>query len=973
MSEDRFDRALRAMLLERAPDEVPDELRARVADVIGGTGAGASEATGGPIRSASAGPAPRRRARPVARRIPSRLTSIAAGIVALAVVGGTLLALAGLHGSIVGPAPTASPSPLPSGAPPSGVRVVDTSWAFDDITWSPDGSSFAALAETEAGKAEVRVYSSSGKLLARESGDGYGWLDAPHVAIQTGQFPDTAPHPVVLLDVRTGSRQTLAGDWLAVSGSGHGTLALLRPGGASFVLWRPGFESAAIDGQIASYWNTGAPDPWSPDGSHLAYWLPTTSADASGGTDPGGIVLASIGGPATPTVLAVLDAASGRQEAAFASTPLDPRAFASWSRDGSWLAGASATGAGRVLLPAPGGASSAVQSLPAPLQPLGWTQDGELAVGNSTGAVGTWDPRSSGGVLRASLPAGARTVASPCGGSLTLDAAGNLLVESRRNPVGDPYLTGGIDIGGVSLDHALLACGRVTSQVAGGPTDLVLAPVKDLAAAADPPALVAPSPSPTATPTASGWPVALPGPLGGAEDPFVVGSDGTVYLATAPWGSSGQGEVLAVGPDGAKPGWPFAPAGIAAFDRPVPGPNGTVYVNGWRYGNGTQSTNDAAVWALDAAGQVLPGWPVDVPGGAQGMAVAPDGTAYFIERASSGGAQAVALDASGHVKPGWPVVLTGGLACGGVNCGPVGDLVAADGTYYVQVATSTASGAPIELVALSADGSVRAGWPVRVPGEGFALGSDGNVYAWGVENSAPAAKYLPPLHILRATYTILGLDGRPLPGWPVTIQGPSSPPAIAPDGSILVAIGGEPGQAERVEAIGTDGRVQAGWPYTLPSGVEAWGYGIGEGNPPRLSAPWLGSDGTAYLAVHRTGATQSDGIIALGSNGAVRSGWPLWLPADTQFQLANMSVGGGGNLRGPAFASDGTIHVAVTRGRRGAVLGLAPNGTERVGWPFVTSSQSEFVVGLLVAPDETLYVATTSRLYAVRPEGRPAS
>lgn len=493
-------------------------------------------------------------------------------------------------------------------------------------------------------------------------------------------------------------------------------------------------------------------------------------------------------------------------------------------------------------------------------------------------------------------------------------------------------------------------------------------PASTPAASVTPPSHVAPSPAPA---TASGWPVTLPGPVANVRGPFVTGSDGTVYVATA-------GDVAALGPTGMKSGWPFAPSGIDQFETPVAGPDGTVYVVGRPpAGAGNQGE---LVWALDASSRPLGGWPYQADRVVDALVVASDGTAYVVESGPSG-TQVVALDAAGQMKPGWPVALPGGPACGGVSCGPSGALIGADGTLYEQVATSTANSAPIEIVALAPDGSERPGWPVRVPGEGMALGPDGNVYAWGVETGAPAAPNLPPMHILRTTYTILGSNGRPLPGWPVTIQGPSSPPAIAPDGSIVVTVGGEKGQPQRVEAIRTDGKVAAGWPYTLPSGVEAWPYAIGEGSPARLSPPWIAPDGTAYLAVSRSADPQSEGLIALGGGGSVQSGWPVWLPAGTQLQMqAVFTTGGGGNLRAPAFATDGTIDVPVIRDNHGAVLALAPNGALRPGWPFVTSGAFQLVVGLDVGADGTLYVATqsgsgpaqTTRLYAVRPDGRLA-
>ncbi len=423
-------------------------------------------------------------------------------------------------------------------------------------------------------------------------------------------------------------------------------------------------------------------------------------------------------------------------------------------------------------------------------------------------------------------------------------------------------------------------------------------------------------------------------------------SDGTTYLATSPWGPIGQGKVYALDANGqVKPGWPFAPSGIAAFGTPAVSLDGTVYVFGWAFGKSapeSAGSNAAWLWALDPAGQIRPGWPYAIQGsvlaGGVGLTVRSDGAVIFAESmAPSGGSpayEAVAIDPDGHVRAGWPVTLPGPIACGSSPCVAIGG----DDTWYVMPSLDT--GPSAEIVALRADGSSKPGWPVAIPGgEGFALGPAGTVYAWGVDVTGAAGTAGGP-KILRTRFMVLGPDGAPRPGWPVTIDGPAGIPSIAPDGTLYTTTGGEAGQLQRVLALGTDGSERQGWPYTLPTDLAAWPYAPSEGMPARATSPSVGPDRTVYLPIYHAGnLSGAQGLLALTTDGHVTSGWPVWLPNGAAFQnVGAFSTGGGGQLIPPVFGADGTAYIAIFSNGQGAIMGLDLSGHEKPGWPFTLSA-----------------------------------
>jgi hypothetical protein len=107
-------------------------------------------------------------------------------------------------------------------------------------------------------------------------------------------------------------------------------------------------------------------------------------------------------------------------------------------------------------------------------------------------------------------------------------------------------------------------------------------------------------------------------------------------------------------------GWPFV--GVAS--EPLFGPDGTVYlVTGAPDG---PNEGDQSLIALDAAGHVREGWPIDERVGSDfgPPAVGPDGSLYVEEcgRAAAG-CRVHRLGTDGHEPPGWPFEVPMTVSC----------------------------------------------------------------------------------------------------------------------------------------------------------------------------------------------------------------------------------------------------------------------------------------------------------------------
>lgn len=383
----------------------------------------------------------------------------------------------------------------------------------------------------------------------------------------------------------------------------------------------------------------------------------------------------------------------------------------------------------------------------------------------------------------------------------------------------------------------------------------------------------------------------------------------------------------------------FTGASGASFD-----PDGSAYLLG-------QIGNQWAIDAIGPTGRELPGWPVTVPiGGVPSLTVVP-GQGVLVA-----GAVAVAwIDRTGTTRPGWPVQL--GLDVFGAWISPRGD---------VLVAVVSALG-DTQISAYDAAGRRQPGWPRSLAGKiggSVVFGTDGGTYV-ATDTGAVSRIYR------------LGLDGTISPGWPIT----GWPSFVGdPTGGLAVwsytGPGGHPvewtyaGTVARtsVARVGTDGRPRAGWPVSIAGPA---------------SAPALGADGTVYLSRGDGEAATGGSLLALSPGGRALPGWAvdlggMGLPTAKSLYQPAVTVP-------PIVRPDGVVEVQVVAGSGAEIVGLEPSGASAPGFPVALGPGSRFggfvhgvpggsVAALLITPAGTTVAlesdGTVYRVTAVDKAGR---
>ena len=468
---------------------------------------------------------------------------------------------------------------------------------------------------------------------------------------------------------------------------------------------------------------------------------------------------------------------------------------------------------------------------------------------------------------------------------------------------------------------------------------------------------------PTSAPRGTAWPYEF-----GDSEP-IFAPDGTVYFFGRDAAGAYQRTILALDAGGhAKPGWSFeAPPG-SDYASLVVAPDGSVYLEERgvsAVGNVVHrldaSGQEMPGWPFsipsDVACPAGPPFNNDDPRTAAAddpcypvrIAVGADGTAYVQTRPPVHG-QLLAIDAAGTLKPGWPIDLDGY---------DWSDAVVADGGVYLvrrplgppkfnSYGNIIDDGA--QLMAFGADGKARPGWPVPVPEiRGYLPASQGNVVVWSVEDDLAELCSNPR----RTVFTILGPGGKTLAGWPRGSTGYASAPLVGDDGTVYYV-----SATNRLYAHDLAGNVKAGWPVAVPGAGNACGperphmapdgtiYSIGDdvmaisadGRPasgwpyhpdgqltgPCLDsecygghgAPLFGPDGSIFfLMFHAEGDTTRAEVVGLDRQGTPKNGWPYRLPFEPEKTYISL----------PAVSVDGRLFVRTDA--PSTILALDPDGT----------------------------------------------
>jgi hypothetical protein len=430
------------------------------------------------------------------------------------------------------------------------------------------------------------------------------------------------------------------------------------------------------------------------------------------------------------------------------------------------------------------------------------------------------------------------------------------------------------------------------------------------------------------------------------------GPDGTLYLLTGRRDvqDTYRQSVVALDTGGhVKPGWPIEEPPDSNFGSPVVGPDGSIYVEQ------CGSRGGCVLHRLDAQGLERPGWPFPVPadfgclsGSAcfDSVAFGPNGTAYLSHWRQVGGLQVIAIDASARKVPGWPIAPEGrGVWWSNAQVG-------SDGTLFM-LRKPDGSEKPGIVAAFGPDGRPRPGWPVSVPDiVGYRLGPQGTVVAWSWVDDVGELCSNPR----RTVFTVLGPDGRASAGWPLGSKGFASNPVADADGTVyyVSALG-------NVYAHDRAGAIKAGWPVAVAGSANGCGP----------KSPHLAPDGTIYVL--------GDAVTARSSDGRSRPGWP-YRPTG-RLIVPCLDIDCVPYAVDPAFGPDGTVYLVVYQEDLARpvleVVALDREGRLKPGWPYrIPIDPKAIQVGpLTVSPDGRLLVRAGSPrhvLLALDAEGRLA-
>jgi hypothetical protein len=355
------------------------------------------------------------------------------------------------------------------------------------------------------------------------------------------------------------------------------------------------------------------------------------------------------------------------------------------------------------------------------------------------------------------------------------------------------------------------------------------------------------SPQPSSSPDAfavDGWPIAW------SDDTAtpLLGPDGTLYLSVSK-GDSLSATLIAVGPTGSAgtrrqiDGTLVDPAQVS--------PDGTLY-----YISESPVTGKT-VYAYGAGGSPLTGWPV---AGISGAVAGPSGTLY----AELNG-QVVGIAADGTIGP----ELTGVDPC--VVEAPNLHFTRSDGTVFALCWTNSNYTLGRVVVVDTAGQAVSP--PDQAQWSGMAIGPDGTVVVWRRNETPDGDRYL----VRDTQVAVVNDTGTPLAGWPVTLPGAVSMPAVGADGTVYLSLAGERARVPQVAALRA-GHSVPGWPYRLPAGYQPRTDTTGQpGRPSYPVPPIVGPDGGVFVVADKSATSES--IFAIDRGGHLRPGWPATLPS----------------------------------------------------------------------------------------------
>jgi hypothetical protein len=381
-------------------------------------------------------------------------------------------------------------------------------------------------------------------------------------------------------------------------------------------------------------------------------------------------------------------------------------------------------------------------------------------------------------------------------------------------------------------------------------------------------------------------------------------------------------------------------------------------------GSVADPTSVSVVGLIDSSGRPRPGWPIALTGwrcGEDGppraLPVASDGSIRLIcaEDNASGGPQrhaGFAFDAAGRALPGWPVELPGtGLTTSAMVVGDELRVVASE-IASLDGQTSPEQAAAWWLVAVSANGDVRLGRRYEVADAAGSfdvrIAADGIAYRLAFTVSADT---------VRTEITAFDLDGV-RPGWPVTVDGITSQPAIGPNGALVVVrlTKGQQVTAQVLSIAPTGGNaVVASGDLPLDPFADRTGAGS------VLIAPIVAGDGGVWV-VGTFGSTKPS-VVRIVPGTGIGPRISLAMPLQPQGSCSAQDTGCGVWRSLPVAGADGTLYVpesavgeggGLTSSAGGSLVALGPDGKTSAGWPVFLPDSMAGYWSLLSRSDGTV-------------------
>jgi hypothetical protein len=392
------------------------------------------------------------------------------------------------------------------------------------------------------------------------------------------------------------------------------------------------------------------------------------------------------------------------------------------------------------------------------------------------------------------------------------------------------------------------------------------------------------------------------------------------------------------------------------------GPDGGTWVLTVHDGGAAADpTSISVIGLIDAEGRPRTGWPIALAGwrcGQDGpprtLPVAADGSIRLVCAEDSlvdGPLRHVgfAFDTAGRALPGWPVELPNvGLTTSAVVAGDELRLVASE---IASTDGSTAQAAAWWLVAVSASGDVRVGQRYEVPDAAgnFAvrLASDGIAYRLAFSGTTDA---------VRTEITAFDLDGI-RPGWPVTVAGITSPPAVRRDGTLVAARLTKPGLKSQVVTIPPTGGSAVSTSGDIPFDPIDDTTSAGA----TLMSPIVADDGAVWVV--GTFDSTKPSVVRVAPDGTVGPRIALAMPLQPRGACSPEDTGCGTWRSVPVVGPDGTLFVpesavgdggGLVSSSGGSLVAIGPDGSARAGWPISLPDTMAGYWSLLARPDGTV-------------------